>query len=187
MNVFEKLKNGDPVDMTSEEYRPAIAELMRADRALFQLNNAEPQSEEQKKAFEELFDGPMPEGLGIFTPTQIDFPKQISFGTHVFINHSFTAMSIGGIDFGDNVQIGPHVTIVTDNHDLKNRSVLKCRKVVIGNNVWIGAGVSIMPGVHVGDNAVIAGGAVVTKDVPADTIVGGNPAKIIRRIEAEEA
>ena len=185
MNVFEKLKNGVPVHMRSEEYRPVIAELHRADKALFHLNHAEPQSEEQKKAFEELFDGSIPEGLGIFTPTQIDFPKQITFGKHVFINHSFTAMSIGGIEFGDNVQIGPHVTIVTDNHDLKDRYVLNCRKVVIGNNVWIGASASIMPGVHVGDNAVIAGGAVVTKDVPADTIVGGNPAKVIRKIEAD--
>ena len=183
MNVFEKLQNGEPVDMMSEEYRPAIAELHRADLALFHLNHASPRSADQKKAFEELFDGPVPEGLGIFTPTQIDFPKQITFGKHVFINHSFTAMSIGGIVFGDHVQIGPHVTIVTDNHDLKNRYVLKCRKVIIGNNVWIGAGASIMPGVHIGDNAVVAGGAVVTKDVPADTIVGGNPAKIIRRIE----
>ena len=121
MNVFEKLKNGESVDMMSEEYRPAIEELLRADRALFHLNHAEPQSEEQKRAFEELFDGPMPEGLSIFTPTQIDFPKQITFGKHVFINHSFTAMSIGGITLEDNVQIGPHVTIVTDNHDFENR------------------------------------------------------------------
>ena len=187
MNVFEKLKNGEPVDMRSEEYRPAIEELLRADRALYHLNHAEPRSEEWNQAFSELFDGEVSEGLGVFTPMQIDFPKQIAFGEHVFINHNFTAMSIGGIKFGDNVQIGPHVTIVTDNHDLTNRYVLKCRKVVIGNNVWIGAGVSIMPGVHIGDNAVIAGGAVVTKDVPADTIVGGNPAKIIRKIEAEEA
>ena len=187
MNVFEKLKNGEPVDMMSEEYLPAIAELQRADRALFHLNHVEPQSEEQKKAFEELFDGSMPEGIGIFTPTQIDFPKQITFGRNVFINHSFTAMSIGGIEIGDNVQIGPHVTVVTDNHDLKNRYVLKCRKVVIGNNVWIGAGVSIMPGVHIGENAVIAGGAVVTKDVPPDSIVGGNPAKVIRKLGTDEA
>ena len=186
MNVFEKLKNGESVDMMSEEYRPAIEELLRADRALFHLNHAEPQTEAWQNAFTELFDG-HPLQIGIFTPVQIDFPKQMRFGQGVFINHSFTAMSIGGIDFGDNVQIGPHVTIVTDNHDLKNRYVLKCRRVVIGNNVWIGAGVSIMPGVHIGDNAVIAGGAVVTKDVPADTIVGGNPAKVIRTIEAEEA
>ena len=94
-------------------------------------------------------------------------------------------MSIGGIEFGNNVQIGPHVTIVTDNHDLANRYVLKCRKVVIGNNVWIGAGVNIMPGVHIGDNAVIAGGAVVTRDVPANTVVGGNPAKVIKQLNDE--
>ncbi len=184
MNVFEKLKNGEPVNMRSSEYRPAVEELHRADKALFHLNHAEPGSEEQRKALEELFDGQVPESLGLFTPTQIDFPKQISFKGHVFINHSFTAMSIGGIEFGDNVQIGPHVTIVTDNHDLEDRYVLKCRKVVIGNNVWIGACASIMPGVHVGDNAVIAGGAVVTKDVPANTIVGGNPAKVIKELDA---
>ncbi len=185
MSVFEKLKNGEPVDMMSEEYRPAVEELHRADRALFRLNHAEPQSDGQKKAFEELFEGPLPEGLGIFTPVQIDFPKQITFGKQVFINHSFTAMSIGGIEIGDHVQIGPHVTIVTDNHDLKNRYVLKCRRVVIGNNVWIGAGASIMPGVHIGDNAVIAGGAVVTKDVPADTVAGGNPARILRNLKED--
>ena len=72
---------------------------------------------------------------------------------------------------------------MTDNHDFKNRYVLRCRKVVIGHNVWIGAGVSIMPGVHIGDNAVIAGGAVVTKDVPDGAIVGGNPAKVIRQLK----
>jgi len=183
MNMYEKLRSGEPVDMMSEEYRPVITELHRTDKALFHLNHAEPQSEEWNRAFRELFDGEVPEGLGVFTPTQIDFPKQITFGKHVFINHNFTAMSIGGIDFGDNVQIGPHVTIVTDNHDLVNRYVLRCRPVVIGNNVWIGAGASIMPGVRIGDNAVIAGGAVVTKDVPADTVVGGNPAKVIRQLD----
>ncbi|HAE16453.1 MAG TPA: hypothetical protein DCG51_07870 [Erysipelotrichaceae bacterium] len=87
-----------------------------------------------------------------------------------------------GITIGDNVQIGPHVTIVTDNHDLKDRYVLRCREVVIGNDVWIGACASIMPGVHIGDNAVIAGGSVVTKDVPADTVVGGNPARVMRTV-----
>lgn len=180
MSVFEKLKSGESVDMMSEEYVPAIEELMRADKALFHLNHAEPGSEEQKKAFDELFDGTKQEDLGILTPVQIDFPKQITFGRNVFINHSFTAMSIGGIEIGDNVQIGPHVTIVTDNHDLTDRYVLKCKKVILGNNVWVGAGVSIMPGVHVGDNAVIVGGAVVTKDVPENAVVGGNPAKVIR-------
>ena len=75
------------------------------------------------------------------------------------------------------------MTIATDNHDFDNRYVLKCKSVEIGNNVWIGADVTIMPGVHIGENAVIAGGAVVTKDVPANAIVGGNPAKVIKMLE----
>ena len=186
MNIFEKLKSGEPVHMHSPEYRPVVEELYRADTALFHLNHAQPRTEAWKEAFNELFDGQVPEGLGVFTPTQIDFPKQITFGKRVFINHNFTAMSIGGIEIGDFVQIGPHVTIVTDNHDFSDRYVLKCRKVVIENNVWIGANVSIMPGVHIGQNAVIAGGAVVTKDVPANTIVGGNPAKVIKTIDVEQ-
>ena len=187
MDIFEKLKSGKPVDMMSEEYQPVIEELSRADKALFHVNRSEPGSEERSAALDELFDGSYPEGLGIFAPMQIDFPKQITFGEHVFINHSFTAMSIGGVTIEDNVQIGPHVTVVTDNHDLKNRYVLNCKPVRICKNAWIGADVTIMPGITIGENAVIAGGAVVTKDVPADSIVGGNPAKVIKMITKEKA
>ena len=186
MNVFEKLKNGDPVDMYSEEYRPVIEELYRTDSCLFRLNHAPPRSDEQQRALEELFCGQVPQGLGLFTPVHMDFPMQITFGRHVFINHSFTAMSVGGIEFGDDVQIGPNVTIVTTNHDLKDRNVLRCRGVVIASGVWIGAGACIMPGVHIGERAVVAGGSVVTKDVPPLAVVGGNPAGIIRYITEED-
>ena len=186
MDIFEKLESGEAVDMYAAEYRPAIEELHRSYKALHRLNAAEPLSEEQRHALDDLFGGKAPEGLGLFTPVQIDFPKQMRFGEHVFINHSFTAMSVGGIYLGDRVQIGPHVTIVTDNHDFANRSVLRCKSVKIGNGVWIGANVTILPGVTVGENAVIAAGAVVTKDVPANSIVGGNPAKVIRMLNDHE-
>jgi len=185
MDVFEKLKSGEPVDMHSEEYRPCVTELYRASKALHHLNGAEPQSEERNEAMKELFDGNVPAGLSVFTPVQIDFPKQMTFGEHVFINHSFTAMAIGGITIGNNVQIGPNVTIVTDSHDFHDRYVLRCRSVVIEDNAWIGANAAIMPGVTVGKNAIVAGGAVVTKNVPANTIVGGNPAKVIKEIPEE--
>ena len=186
MDIFEKLKSGEPVDMHSEEYRPVVAELHRTYKALHHLNHAEPLTEEFDEALKELFDGNVPAGLGLFAPVQIDFPKQMTFGNHVFLNHSFTAMSIGGIEIGDNVQIGPHVTIVTDNHDFDNRYILKCRTVRIGKNAWIGAGASIMPGVTIGENAVVAGGAVVTKDVPANAIVGGNPARVIKMLDGKK-
>jgi len=182
MDIFEKLRSGAPVDMSDQEYLPAIAELQRADKALFRLNHAEPQTEGQKQAFRDLFDGEYPEGVTIMTPVQIDFPKQMTFEGRAFFNHSFTAMSVGGITIGDGAQIGPHVTIVTDNHDFGNRSVLRCKGVSIGRNAWIGAGATIMPGVTVGENAVIAGGSVVTKDVEANTIAGGNPARSIRKL-----
>lgn len=171
MDIFEKLKSGEPVDMLSPEYRPAIDELRRADLALFRLNHAEPTPENMEKGLDELFDGHDHSGHGIMMPCQIDFPKQLTIGKHVFINHSFTAMSIGGVTLEDNAQIGPHVTIVTDNHDFDNRYVLKCRGVRVCKNAWIGANVTILPGVTVGENAVIAGGAVVTKDVPASNSI----------------
>ena len=131
MDIFEKLKAGDPVDMLSPEYRPAVEELRRADLALYHLNHIEPTRENMAKGLDELFDGHDHSGLAIMTPTQIDFPKQLTIGQRVFINHSFTAMSIGGITLEDNVQIGPRVTIVTDNHDFNNRYILKCKSVRI--------------------------------------------------------
>lgn len=186
MDIFEKLKKGDSVDMFSKEYIPAIEELNRANKMLFHVNHTEPGTKENEEAMEAFFDGTRPEGLSIFTPFQIDFPKQMQFGKRVFINHSFTAMSIGGITIGDNVQIGPNVTVVTDNHDLKNRYALKCKPVNICNNVWIGANVTILPGVTIGENAVVAGGAVVTKNVPSNTVVGGNPAKVLKQLESDK-
>jgi len=182
MEIFEKLKSGEPMDMFADEYLPAIEELQRADKALFRLNHTEPQTAEQKQAFADLFGGEYPEKVTIMTPVQIDFPQQMTFEGSAFFNHSFTAMSIGGITVGDGVQIGPHVTIVTDNHDFVNRNILKCRGVRIGSNVWIGAGAAIMPGVTIGDNAVIAGGSVVTRNVEANTIAGGNPAKLLKKL-----
>lgn len=184
MNIFDKIRNGDPVSMYSEEYRPVVEELHRADTALFHVNHSEPRSAEREAAMNELFCGKVPEGLGIFAPLQIDFPMQITFGNHVFINHSFTAMSVGGIEIGDHVQIGPRVTIVTTNHDPDHRDVLKCRSVKICRNVWIGANAVILPGVTIGENAIIGAGAVVTKDVPPNAVAGGNPAKVLKYISS---
>ena len=182
MNVFEKIRNGQAVKMHSEEYRPCVEELHRSYKVLHKLNSAEPLSEEQTNAFTELF-GKKLDSVGIFTPVQIDFPKQMRFGKNIFINHSFTAMSIGGIEIGNNVQIGPHVSIITNNHDINDRDVLRCKSVVIEDGVWIGAGATILPGVHIGKNAVIGSAAVVTKDVEENSIVAGNPARLIRKLD----
>ncbi len=185
-DIFTRIHNGEKVNMLDPDYKEVVQELHRADTALFHLNHAEPRSEKQSKAWDELFDRKVPENIGYFTPIQIDFPKQVKFGKNVFLNHHLTMMSIAGITLGNNVQIGPNVTLVTDNHDLKNHYILQCKPIVISDNAWIGANVTVLPGVTIGENAVIAAGAVVTKDVPANAIAAGVPAAVIRKLDEED-
>jgi acetyltransferase-like isoleucine patch superfamily enzyme len=181
-SIWERLSSGDPVDMTEPDYREAVEELRRCEKLNFEINRLPPDAPEKCRLQNELLDHALDDTSTIFTPAQIDMGKRLKVGKRVFINHSFTAMAIGGITIGDGTMIGPNVTVVTDNHDFQNRMVLLCRPAHIGKNVWIGACASIMPGVTIGDNAVIAGGAVVTKDVEANTVVGGNPARVIKRL-----
>lgn len=181
-DIFEQLRNGDPVDMTSPEYGKVVTELQRADDALFDLNHSRPRTPEQADAWQKLFAGHAPESVGYFTPLQIDFPQQVQFGKNVFINHHLTMMSIGGITIGDNVQIGPNVMMATDNHDTDNHAVLRCRSIVLKENVWVGANVVILPGVTVGKNSIIGAGSIVTKDVPANVVVAGNPARVLKKL-----
>ena len=108
----------------------------------------------------------------------------VKIGKNVIINHSLTCMSRGGIEIEDDVMIGPEVTLLTANHDFADHWVLLCGKIHIKKNAWIGARAVILPGITVGENAVVAAGAVVTKDVEANTVVGGNPARVIRKLEA---
>ena len=89
----------------------------------------------------------------------------------------------GGIPLGADVMIAANAQLISNNHDLHDHALLLCKPVHICRNAWIGAGATILPGVTVGENAVVAAGAVVTKDVEANTIVGGNPAKFIKRVD----
>jgi acetyltransferase-like isoleucine patch superfamily enzyme len=106
---------------------------------------------------------------------------------NVFINHACSFLDMGGITIEDGALIGPRVNLVTENHPLNpnERSALLTKPIRIRQKAWIGAGAIILPGVTVGENAVVAAGAVVSKDVPDNTIVGGIPAKIIRSISPE--
>ena len=120
----------------------------------------------------------------LFPPFYTDFGRNIHIGKNVFINSGCSFQDQGGIYIGDNTLIGHRVVLATLDHDLNpyDRHLL-CAPIHIGNRVWIGAGAIITRGVTIGDGAVIAAGAVVTKDVEENTIVGGVPAKFIKKIE----
>ena len=182
MNIFEKLRSGVDVDMATPEYAEAIQHMTECNNICFKINTSEPKPEVIRALEEQLFDGRLDATSYLMPPLQIDFARQMNIGQHVFVNHSLTCMAAGGITIDDGVMIGPNVRIVTDNHDFTNRMVLRCKPVHICRNVWIGVGAIILPGVTIGENAVIAAGAVVTKDVAPNTIVGGNPAKFIKNL-----
>ena len=107
----------------------------------------------------------------------------VNIGRNVVVMPCCLMMSAGGITIADGAMIAANVQLISNNHDLYERQIITCRPVYIGRNAWIGAGATILPGVTVGDNAVVGAGSVVTRDVEADTIVAGNPARFIRRID----
>lgn len=169
------------VDMRAGDYQSTWEEISRSSSLCFRINHTDPMAEESRTLVQELIPG-MGENSHIMAPMQIDMGKNVTLGRHVFINHSLTVMARGRVEIGDEVMIGPGVSLLTANHDLKDHQVLLCGKITIEKNAWIGAKAIILPGVTVGENAVIAAGAVVTKDVAANTVVGGNPARILKNI-----
>ena len=122
----------------------------------------------------------------IFIPFYTNFGRHITLGKNVFINHACTFLDLGGITIEDEVQIGPKVNLITENHPLdpKDRKSLDLGSILIKRNAWLGAACTILPGVTVGENSVVAAGAVVTKDVPDNTVVAGIPAKVVKRLDA---
>ncbi len=181
-DIWDRLRDGDDVSLFEPEYTDIVrVEFARCREVMFDINHTRPSDPALPGLWADLLGlEEIDPSIRILAPAQIDFGRRLHLAPGVFINHSFTVMSIGGISVGEGTFIGPNVTIVTDNHRLDDVTILNCHPVSVGRGVWIGAGASIMPGVTVGDDAVIAGGAVVTKDVPAHAVVAGVPARVIR-------
>lgn len=155
-----------------------------ARRITFQLNTAYHTPEEVRRLLSELFGYTVPASLRVFPPFYTDFGKNITVGENVFINACCHFQDHGGVTLGDGCQIGHNVVFATLNHGLspEERPITYPAPIVLEKNVWVGSNATILQGVTIGENAVVAAGAVVTRDVPANTIVGGVPAKFIRKI-----
>lgn len=158
-------------------------------RLLFEINNVWHEDESEiAELFSKITAKPVGEGLRIETPFYTDFGKNITVGDHVFINSGCKFQDQGGVYIGDWTFIGHNVVLATLDHDIdpEKRYMLHPAPIHIGNRVWIGSNVVITKGVTIGDNSVIAAGAVVTKDIPANVVAGGVPAKVIKEIDCHE-
>lgn len=181
--IFNELKNGKTV----APQHPQIKELRDASYAtirLVQQLNASANPEEIRRILSRITEIAIDETVAIFPPIYINYGKHLSIGRNVFINFNCTFLALGGIVIEDNVLIGPDVKIISEGHPLSpaERQSLVPGKICIKQNAWIGAGATILSGISIGENAVVAAGAVVTRDVPANTVVAGIPAKVVRSI-----
>ena len=156
-----------------------------ARRITFQLNTAYHTPDEVRRLLSGLFGYQVPSSLRVFPPFYTDFGKNIVVGEGVFINACCHFQDHGGVTIGDGCQIGHNVVFATLNHGLvpKDRKTTYPAPIVLGRNVWIGSNAKILQGVTIVDNEVVGAGAVVTKDVAANTVVGGVPAHFIKVIE----
>lgn len=180
---LEHMNKRQYVQAGSEVHRYMTRLSDEARRIATQINCSYRTPEEIRKLFFRLIEKPEDDTFGLFPPFYTDCGKNITVGKNVFINAGCQFQDQGGITIGDGSLIGHNVVIATLNHDQnpKKRASLIPAPVVIGKNVWIGANSTILPGVTIHDGAIIAAGAVVTKDVPENMIVGGVPARVIKK------
>lgn len=185
MNVkefLENYKNGKEINMFSEEFQIIYNKMQETEKLLWQYNNTFQSYKNNRDILNKIFETNLDESVIIMPSFHIDIGN-VEFGKNVFINKNCTIMDIGGVVIEDNVQIAHNVSIITPNHDFNNRNILIPKRITIKKNVWIGTAAIILPGVSIGENSIVAAGAVVNKDVPSGTIVGGNPAKVIKEIK----
>lgn len=157
----------------------------RARQITFPLNATYRSPEEVRALLSELFGYEVDPSVRLFPPFYTDFGRNIRVGKGVFINACCHFQDHGGVTLGEGCQIGHNVVFATLDHGLlpEDRKTTYPAPIVLGRNVWVGSNVTILRGVTIGDNAVVAAGAVVVRDVEADTVVGGVPARTIRKIK----
>ena len=156
----------------------------RQAKLIFKLNHTMPMTEEYTQLLKELFGDRLGEGSLISPPMQMVCADKVVIGRNVFINSNLLAMSRGGITIEDDVMIAANVQLISNNHDPYERQVLLCKPVHIKKGAWIGAGATILPGVTVGEYAIVGAASVVTHDVPDYAVVVGNPAKVSKMLDA---
>ena len=182
--IFQRLLNGETISANDPNAYQMREAAFANKKLLVEMNNSS-NPNEIRNLLSQITETEIDESVTVFTPFQINYGKHTKIGKNVFINFDCVFLDLGGINIEDNVLIAPKVSLLTEGHSIEpeNRQSLTVGKIHIKKNAWIGAGATILQGVTIGENAVVAAGAVVSKDVPDNAIVGGIPAKFIRNVD----
>jgi len=182
-NIFERLQAGEAVPYSDLQHREIGEAADRTTKLLLEFNTTA-DVEKNRELWGKISGIPLDPSTMIQIPFYVNIGQFTRIGKNVYINHLCSMLDMGTITIGDDVLIGPKVNILSEEHPVSpaERKALMVRPVVIKNGAWIGAGATILPGVTVGENSIVAAGAVVNKDVPDNTVVGGIPAKVIKDI-----
>ena len=180
----EKMLAGEVYDATADAL---VQELNAMKDLVWEYNRLRPSQMAERTALLKKMLGRCDDDTFIVQPFYCDYGKQIRLGKRFYANFGWTVLDEAFVTIGDDCFIGPNVSIYTACHPIdpieRNTRQEYAKPVTIGDNVWIGGSATILPGVSIGDNVTIGAGSVVTKDVESNTVVAGNPAKIIRRIQ----
>ncbi len=187
MTELEKLKAMQPFNTDDPE---VMAVKKRARKLTAALNNSsEDEPQRRTEILKELF-GDCTDDIFIKPPFRCDYGFNIHAGKKFFANYDCIMLDAGPITIGDNCLLGPKTCIYTVSHDInpvkRAQGISYAKPIQIGDNVWVGGNCIILPGVTIGNNAIIGAGSVVTKDVPDNAVVAGNPAKALRYLTKEE-
>ena len=185
-DIFSKDLSGEMVSPSELGYDALIDDIFRTMETAQELATVSIRDQKRvHKLMGKILGKELPESTTVLPPLYIDYGKPVTIGRGCFIQQCCTLFGRGGITIGNDVFIGPKVNLKTINHDVNpdNRSATYGRPIIIEDKVWIGINSTILPGVKIGYGAIVGAGSVVTKDVPAMTIVAGNPARIIKTIE----
>ena len=182
-DIFEQLRNGETIAANNPEAYKLRDASYATRKLLVQMNNSSDPAE-IRELLSQITGSAIDESVAVFTPLYINYGKHTKIGKNVFINFDCVFLDLGGITIEDNVLIAPKVSLLSEGHPVNpnDRQSLVPGHIHVKKNAWIGAGATILPGVTIGENAVVAAGAVVSKDVEANTVVGGIPSKNIKSI-----
>ncbi|HET8795463.1 MAG TPA: DapH/DapD/GlmU-related protein [Arthrobacter sp.] len=183
-DLLEELNAGHTISGDSPLHEVMHRVSQEALQITGELNGGYQEPARVRELLTRLTGKPVDDSVMVFPPFYSDFGKNIALGERIFINSGCKFQDQGGVVIGDDCLIGHNTVMATLNHDLKpsRRADMHPAPIVVGRNVWIGSNVTVLPGVTIGDNAVVAAASVVTKDVPENTIVVGSPARVVRSL-----